>query len=57
MSEVMTPSPITVNTETMVVEVIKLVENRRIDDLVVVDDENKVAGVIDIQDLPGLKIM
>ena len=57
MSEVKTPSPISVNTETMVVEVIKLVENRRIDDLVVVDDENKVAGIIDIQDLPGLKIM
>lgn len=57
MSEVMTPSPISVNTETMVVEVIKLVENRRIDDLVVVDEDNKVAGLIDIQDLPGLKIM
>ncbi|MBQ9786699.1 MAG: KpsF/GutQ family sugar-phosphate isomerase [Lentisphaeria bacterium] len=57
MSEVMTPSPISVNTEAMVVEVIKLVENRRIDDLVVVDENNLVAGIIDIQDLPGLKIM
>ena len=57
MSEVMTPSPISVNTETMVVDVIKLIENRRVDDLVVVDSDNKVAGIIDIQDLPGLKIM
>ncbi len=57
MSEVMTPSPISVNAECMVVEVIKLVEKRRVDDLVVVDDDNKVAGIIDIQDLPGLKIM
>ena len=57
MSEVMTPSPISVNAESMVVEVIKLVEKRRVDDLVVVDDDNKVAGIIDIQDLPGLKIM
>ena len=57
MSEVMTPSPISVNAEAMVVEVIKLVEKRRVDDLVVVDDEGKVAGIIDIQDLPGLKIM
>ena len=57
MSEVMTPSPISVNAENMVVEVIKVVENRRVDDLVVVDDDNKVVGIIDIQDLPGLKIM
>lgn len=57
MSEVMTPSPISVNVESMVVEVIKLVEKRRVDDLVVVDDANKVVGLIDIQDLPGLKIM
>jgi arabinose-5-phosphate isomerase len=57
MSEVMTPSPISVNAESMVVEVIKVVENRRVDDLVVVDDDNKVVGIIDIQDLPGLKIM
>ena len=41
----------------MVVEVIKLIEKRRVDDLVVVDNDNKVAGIIDIQDLPGLKIM
>jgi CBS domain-containing protein len=33
------------------------VEKRRIDDLVVVDDDGKVAGIIDIQDLPGLKLM
>ena len=57
MSEVMTPSPISVNAESMVVEVIKLIENRRVDDLVVVNDDGTVAGVIDIQDLPGLKIM
>ena len=57
MTEVMTPSPISVNAESMVVEVIKLIENRRVDDLVVVNDDGTVAGVIDIQDLPGLKIM
>lgn len=57
MSEVMTPSPISINAESMVVEVIKLVEKRRVDDLVVVNDDNTVAGIIDIQDLPGLKLM
>jgi len=57
MSEVMTPSPVSIGADAMVVEVIKLVEARRIDDLVVTDNKGKVAGIIDIQDLPGLKIM
>ncbi|MBQ9803689.1 MAG: KpsF/GutQ family sugar-phosphate isomerase [Lentisphaeria bacterium] len=53
----MTPEPVNVRAEAQVVEVIKLVEKRRIDDLVVVDETGKVAGIIDIQDLPGLKLM
>ncbi|MBE6398974.1 MAG: KpsF/GutQ family sugar-phosphate isomerase [Lentisphaerae bacterium] len=53
----MTPDPVNVRAEAQVVEVIKLVEKRRIDDLVVVDETGKVAGIIDIQDLPGLKLM
>ena len=57
MSEVMTVNPVTVKAEAMVAEVIKVVENRRIDDLVVIGNDGKVAGFIDIQDLPGLKIM
>ena len=57
MEEVMTVKPVTVNVNDMAAEVIKVVENRRIDDLVVTDDEGKVVGFIDIQDLPGLKIM
>ena len=57
MAEVMTVDPVTVKAEAMVAEVIKVVENRRIDDLVVIGNDGKVAGFIDIQDLPGLKIM
>ena len=57
MSEVMTVNPVTVKSDAMVAEVIKVVENRRIDDLVVIGNDGKVAGFIDIQDLPGLKIM
>ena len=56
-SDVMTPSPVSVKEEALVVEVLKLLENRKIDDLVVVDNDGKVKGFIDIQDLPGLKIM
>lgn len=57
MAEVMTVNPVTVKADAMVAEVIKVVENRRIDDLVVIGNDGKVAGFIDIQDLPGLKIM
>ena len=57
MSEVMTVNPVTVKADSMVAEVVKVVESRRIDDLVVIDNDGKVAGFIDIQDLPGLKIM
>ena len=55
--ELMTPDPVRIQDEAQVVEVIKLVEKRHIDDLVVVDAAGKVAGMIDIQDLPGLKLM
>ncbi len=55
--ELMTANPVSVPDETQVVEVIKLVEKRRIDDLVVVDKNGCIAGLIDIQDLPGLKLM
>lgn len=55
--DLMTPSPVCVQDEAQVVEVIKLVEKKRVDDLVVVDKDGKVAGIIDIQDLPGLKLM
>ena len=57
MKDVMTVNPVTVNIDAMVAEVIKTVEKRRIDDLVVIGNDGKVAGFIDIQDLPGLKIM
>ena len=57
MSEVMTANPVTIKADAMVAEVVKVVESRRIDDLVVIDNDGRVAGFIDIQDLPGLKIM
>ena len=57
MEEVMTPRPVTVGPETLAAEVVKTIEKRHIDDLVVVDGDNRVLGFIDVQDLPGLKIM
>ncbi len=57
MSEVMTPGPASVKTSALAVEAIKLVEERHINSVVAVDDSGKVAGLIDVQDLPGLKLM
>ncbi len=57
MEKVMTRNPVSVKAEQLAVEVIKVLENRRVDDIVVVDDDNRVQGFIDVQDLPGLKLM
>ncbi len=57
MEEVMTRNPVTVREDALAVEVLKIVEKRKIDDLVVVDEDGKVGGLVDIQDLPGFKLM
>ena len=53
----MTKNPACVCEEALAVEVLKIVEERHIDDIVVLTAEGKVAGIVDIQDLPGLKLM
>ena len=57
MSEVMTPRPIAIRQDALAVEVLKVLEKRHVDDIVVVDENDTVVGFIDVQDLPGLKIM
>ncbi|MDD4818006.1 MAG: KpsF/GutQ family sugar-phosphate isomerase [Victivallaceae bacterium] len=57
MREVMTPNPCSVNIDCLAAQVLKLIEDRHINDIIVVDDGGKVAGLIDVQDLPGLKLM
>ena len=54
---VMSKDPITVLPTDLALEVLKIYEDHQIDDLLVVDSENRVVGAIDIQDLPKLKIM
>ncbi len=54
---VMTPDPVTVAENALAVDVLRIFEERNIDDIVVVDSEGRVAGSVDIQDLPKLKIM
>lgn len=55
--DVMTKNPVTILADALAVEVLKIIEERKIDDIIVLDSENKVAGLVDIQDLPGLKLM
>lgn len=55
--EVMTANPITVNVRAMAVELVRILEHRKIDDIIVVDDANHAVGLVDIQDLPRFKVM
>ncbi len=57
MKEVMIAGPVCIKRDALAVEVMKILEKRHIDDIVVVDDANVVQGFIDVQDLPGLKLM
>jgi len=41
----------------LAVEVLNLLESHRIDDLVVVDDNNAPVGIVDSQDLTRLKLL
>jgi arabinose-5-phosphate isomerase len=56
-STLMTANPLTVREDDLAVDVLKIFEDHNIDDLLVVDAENRVVGAVDIQDLPKLKIM
>ena len=54
---VMTLNPTTICAEAMAVALMKILEERHIDDIPVLDEEGKVVGLIDIQDLPRFKLL
>ena len=56
-ADLMTLNPVTVHKDRLAVEVLNLLERHRIDDLVVVDDENVPVGIVDSQDLTRLKLL
>ena len=56
-SSVMTPSPMFVKESAYAAELLKVFEKKRIDDLPVCDDAGRVVGLIDIQDLPKMKVL
>jgi arabinose-5-phosphate isomerase len=55
--EVMTAKPITVRVDKLAVEVLNVFASHRIDDLVVVDRQNKPVGLVDAQDLARFKLI
>lgn len=57
MKDVMTRNPCTVKADSLAAQVLKLIEDRHINDIIVVDDGGRVAGLVDVQDLPGLKLL
>lgn len=54
--EVMTASPIAMKEDQLAVDVLVHFRKHHIDDLIIVDATGRLAGMIDIQDLPKLKI-
>jgi arabinose-5-phosphate isomerase len=53
----MTKNPITIRGDRLAAEVLQILERHRIDDLVVVDEENRPMGVVDSQDLARVKLV
>lgn len=56
-ADLMTLNPVSVHKDKLAVEVLNLLERHRIDDLVVVDDDNVPVGIVDSQDLTRLKLL
>jgi len=54
---VMTRNPITLKKDMLALEILNIYEKHNIDDLIVVDEQNRVIGAVDIQDMPKLKIL
>jgi len=56
-ADLMTLNPVAVHQDKLAVEVLRLLERHRIDDLVVVDDDRRPVGIVDSQDLTRLKLL
>jgi arabinose-5-phosphate isomerase len=55
--DIMTPSPIVLHEDQLAVDILTLFEKHNIDDLIIVDASGRLAGMVDIQDLPKFKIL
>lgn len=57
LKEVMTPNPISVRADALAAEALKIFNERNIDDLIVVNEKREPVGLVDLQDLPKMKLM
>ncbi|MBL9127950.1 MAG: KpsF/GutQ family sugar-phosphate isomerase [Verrucomicrobiales bacterium] len=57
LSAVMTRKPITVRSDALAAEALRVFHQKSIDDLVVVNDRREPVGLVDLQDLPRLKLV
>jgi len=57
LAKVMTRNPICVQDTALAAEALKIFNERNIDDLIVVNARHEPVGLVDLQDLPKLKIM
>lgn len=53
----MTASPLFVHDDAYAADLLKIFERRHIDDLPVCDSSGRVVGIVDIQDLPKMKVL
>ena len=57
LAEVMTRNPITVREDALAAEALRIFNERNIDDLIAVNARREPVGVVDLQDLPRLKLV
>lgn len=57
LGQVMTPNPIHIREEVLAAEALKIFNERNIDDLIVVNAKREPVGLVDLQDLPKMKLM
>ena len=57
LAAVMTPHPISVGSDKMATDVLKIFQSHQIDDIPVTDADGRLVGGIDISDLPKLKVL
>jgi arabinose-5-phosphate isomerase len=53
----MTKDPIAIRKDKLAVEVLHLVRQHPVDDLIVVDEENRPVGMVDTQDLARVRLI
>jgi arabinose-5-phosphate isomerase len=56
-ADFMTKHPVTIQADRLAAEVLATLEQKRIDDLVVLDDQHRPVGMIDTQDLTRLRLI